>query len=389
MLAKIFAVIFLIIIAVFLYDFLQDFLNWFGRIKIGQQHNDELWINSLREVNLRWASRGAPSVPKNENQRLKLVDDIKNIKKTTSIAYWQEAAVLKATTPSCGDDAAESAINLIERFIDAQTGEWKIEPMRVDCAILAYEMMSNEFVDNADIKPAMDYVAEMLKENYNQFGFIPYNAGIPNIAFVDTVGMVCPFLIKYAVEYKAEEYIKIAIEQIADYRKNGFDSETDLPFHCFDRETEARLGIVGWGRGCAWWAVGITDSLKELLKADGFNKEKTLLLKLNLSFLEEMEKHITQGGAVKRMVLTESLQDSSASAMLAYCYAYMYGITQKDEYYNNAKKITEYLKFVTRRSGLIDFAQGDTMGIGYYSPKLCVVPASQGFALAAIEELNK
>lgn len=393
MLAKIFFrilfIIFLVVLAVLAYDFLPELLNWLGRIKIGRVTENKEWLDKVRAVTLSWASKGAPTVPKNENQRLKLVNEIKNRKAVSPICYWQDAAVLKALTDKTGIETKESIEDFLDRYIDENSGDWRKKPEKVDAAILAYEMLSNKYIDNNFIEPAMITVAQMLKDNYDKNGYIPYNAGLSKVCFVDTIGMVCPFLIKYAVVYQKAEFVNIAVRQIGQYFKLGFDEKTKLPYHCFDTETQARLGICGWGRGCGWWAVGITDSLKEIMNLDGFNKEKALLLKLSVSFFDNFEKYICENGAVNRMVLNNSLQDSSASAMIAYCYAYMFTLTNKKIYFDNAERILRYLKSATRRNGVIDYSQGDTMGIGYYSPNLSVVPAAQGFAVAAADIIYK
>lgn len=389
MFAAVLSVILLMIIAVLLYDFLSDFLNWFGRIKIGRITDDSEWINSVREVVADWLTKGAPEVPKNENRRLKLIEKIKNRKKVSPICCWQDAALLKAATEKIDDAAAECVGALMERYIDGLTREWKIKPEKMDSAILAYEMLANSYTDSKKIEPAMKTVAEMLREQYEKYGYIPYNKDIPKICFVDTVGMVCPFLIRYASEYKKTEFVNIALKQMVQYRKDGFDDLTGLPYHCFNTETKARLGIIGWGRGCGWWAVGVADSLKELLKFDGMEKEKTLLLKMIVSFLDGIEKYIGENGEVGRMLLNSSLPDSSAAAMLAYCFAFIASLTKKEKYAETAKKILSNLKSATRRNGVIDYSQGDTMGIGYYSPGFLVVPAAQGFAAAAYELIEK
>ena len=101
-----------------------------------------------------------------------------------------------------------------------------------------------------------------------------------------------------------------------------------------------------------------------------------------------MKKYIHDDGTVDRIVVSFSIQDSSACAMLAYCYAYMADLLKNEEYKNLAEKMRHKLKLVTRRNGIVDFSQGDTHGIGFYSEKLCIVPAAQGFTIAADELLN-
>ena len=102
---------------------------------------------------------------------------------------------------------------------------------------------------------------------------------------------------------------------------------------------------------------------------------------------KQLEKYINESGAVNRMMLNPSLPDSSASAMAAYCLSYMYRLTGKEEYRETAEKIFSFLKTATRRNGVIDYSQGDTMGVGYYASRFSVVPAAQGFTAAALNLL--
>lgn len=387
MFSTIIAILLFIALIIVLFDYSDDFINWIMRIKIGRYSDYGEWVNAVKSVNTRWLSKGAPTVPKNENRRFKLLDMIKNHKKGSSVGFWQDAALLKGISADENEDEKNAAEKLMERYIDVFTGEWKKPPQNVDAAMLSYELMSCKYIDNRVIEPAMNYVADMLEAQYEEYGTVPYNTNLPDIRFVDTVGMICPFLIKYANEYNRPKYIDIALDQIKQYKKSGFDDKTDLPFHCFDVKTKAQLGICGWGRGCGWWALGITDTLKELIKCNGFNKEKAVLLKLGISFLDEMKQYVGDNGAVNRMVLTDSLNDSSASAILAYCYSYFYSISKKEDYKETVERITGYLITVTRRNGEIDFSQGDTMGIGFYSAKHVVIPAAQGFALAAVNNI--
>lgn len=374
-------IILAVVLAVLAYDFFGTAANWFGRIKIGSAAEDE-WTEITRGVILKWLDNGVPKVEKNEKSRLKLIEKIKDGKKVSSIAYWQTAAVIKAAgmMESCPPQKIQ---RLAEEYIDIFTGEWKTPPERVDCAMLAYELLQCSAVNNKSIEPAMTYVAEMLANSAKKYGTVPYNENAADVRFVDTVGMICPFLIKYALEYDKPEFIDLAVNQIKAYRENGFDERTDVPFHCYNEETAAPLGICGWARGCAWWTLGVVDSLKTLLECKGRNSEKALLLKLSAEALDLMNKYRREDGSYGRMIFVNSLEDSSAAAMLAYCNMYMYSLVKSEAYKKSAEATVDHLRTCTRRSGVIDYSQGDTMGIGYYSDSLSVMPAAQGFAVAA------
>lgn len=379
-------ILLLIVLVILGFDFLDTALNWFGRIKIGTITDDGEWLKATQKVIDRWLDGWMPKVPVDENRRLRLISKIKNIGKIESTAYWQDAAVLKAASAIGNRD--EGAFRILDVYIDSETGEWESKPERIDCAMLAYELLCCDYIDNDMIRPAMDYVASFLEALYNEYGTVPYNVNASDVRFVDTVGMICPFLMKYAIVYNEPRFVDIAIDQIKEYRKYGFDKETKIPCHCFNAETKAPLGIYGWGRGCAWWAIGITDSLKTLMESKTYNIEKVKLLKYCVEFATVMKNYQREDGAFTRMIFTPSLEDSSAGAMLAYCFAYIAKLTESDELEDCCKKTLRHLKTCTRRNGVIDYAQGDTMGIGFYSDSLRVVPATQGFAVAAIKEID-
>lgn len=383
---KVIVILLLIIIAILGYDVWENFLTWLGRIKIGQLEDFE-WHKKTRKILLKWLDKGAPEVLINDNKKVNFFKKINDYGKITSVTYWQDASLLKAAN-NMKENVETEVRNLAERYIPGNEGEWKILPKRMDSAMLCYELLSSKYIDCEKIKPAMENSAYMLKLAAEKNGSIPYNENFPKYRLVDTVGMTCPFLIKYAIVFNQKEYIDIAMKQIREYRENGIDKKTKLPFHGFCEGSFEPLGVCGWGRGCAWWAIGLVDSLRSLLEADGYNREKAELLKLAIEFLDSMKKYIHDDGTVDRIVVSFSIQDSSACAMLAYCYAYMAELLKNDEYKKLAEKMIQKLKCVTRRNGIVDFSQGDTHGIGFYSEKLCIVPAAQGFAIAADEILN-
>lgn len=356
------------------FDFGPEIVNIFKRKGIGSISSPEEWFDIAEERAEQWLAGGVPVVPQNAQKRLVILDVIKGTYKFDSIQHWQEAAVLLAVnevSPEAASDFIDSKFTQTELF----------ETDKVDIAMLAYAMLENSKVSKISIKPQMDTVAQMLLEKYGRYGRIPYGKN-GDICFVDTIGLVCPFLIKYAVVYNDVAALHAAVEIINEYSENGIHKELGLPVHCYNHNNnQAPLGIYGWGRGCGWWAVGLADSFLQLSTEDGYIEEKTLLLKAMLQFADTVIKYQLPNGAFDRTMLNPSGEDSSATAMLAYFLAYMGQLTGKKKYTGAAGKALKYIYSVTRTDGTVDYSQGDTIGVGFYSTASIVVPAAQGFAL--------
>ncbi len=382
-------IILLILLALILtalsFDIVPLVCDIFMRRKIGTLKGSN-WFESASSVAEKWCTKGLPVVPRVAGKRLKVIDIIKKEYKSTTIQSWQTASVLLAVNEINPEIAKKGA----DKIIDPQTGEWTVEVSRVDFAYLAYSILSNPYVDVDFAQPAMKKIADILIKKYDEYGSVPYS-GNPSHRYVDAIGLVCPFLFKYALVYNESRAMEIAVELIKEYEADGFHSEFKTPVHCYDAETKAPLGLYSWGRGCGWWAVGLAESFRILQETDAnsFVKEKMIVLKNLLSFSDTAVKYQSSNGAFDRNIFASSGADSSATAMLAYALAYAGELSKKEDYTKSAHKALNYIYSVTRRNGVVDYSQGDTMGIGFYSQESIVLPATQGFALRTYIILNQ
>ncbi len=377
-------ILLVIVIVAVSFDLIPFLYDMFWRMKIGSS-SDESWFESACTVAENWSEKGLPTVPRVAGKRLTIIDRLKGTYKSSTIQAWQKGSLLLSLNEFNSVLGEKYALE----HIDSQTGEWKEFVNRVDSAFLAYAILSNENINSDFVKPAMSQTADMLLKKYNEFGSIPYSDNSKH-RYVDTIGLVCPFLIKYSLVYDNAQAMQAAIKLIEEYAEYGLHQELKVPVHCFDAETKAPLGLYSWGRGCGWWAIGLAESFKTLNETDSesFLKEKTVILKNILSFADEIVKYQSSNGAYDRNIFAPCGADSSATAMLSFFLAYIGKLSKKEEYLESADKAIRYIYSVTRRNGVVDYSQGDTMGIGFYSGESIVLPATQGFAIKAYTTLK-
>jgi len=149
-----------------------------------------------------------------------------------------------------------------------------------------------------------------------------------------------------------------------------------LPVHCFEKASGAPLGIYGWGRGCGWLAIGLAESLKCAPDGDREN-----LLETSKKYAAALLRFQSDDGSWCRQTTARDTAETSATAMIGYFMSQLYGICGNEEYKKSALAARSALMSRTRKNGKIDYAQGDTLGIGFYSPRLNTFPAAQGFSL--------
>ncbi len=389
------SVILLMVAIAILVDLLPLVWRWASRIHIGRWDCNSDWQTGAEKV-LLGQLKNLPRVPLSDQTRLTFVERVKGEYSSLSLQQWQQAALLLGTNGLC---ESEKTTRGIENFFATQikpNGDWQKFIAVPETAMLAFAILSSRGFDKEKLKPAMDKTVEMLFDLAKQYGTVPYNKRIPEIRFVDTVGMICPFLTKYAFEYDCPVALMLAKKHIDEYAASGLHEKFQIPVHCFNRVSGAPLGIYGWGRGCGWWAYGLMDTYLSLTCSDmppnsetfQSNETTVLLNEFKISLLQKMTDFAKtlasfqmENGAWDRQVFFMSSGESSATAMLAWFMKKMYEIDAEERFVQSYKKAMAYLRSATRHSGMVDFAQGDTKGVGFYSAKLDVMPAVQGFTI--------
>lgn len=371
-------IIFAIIILI---DIIPIMKTWASRIHIGRYDNKDIWKNVIAKESIKWLNN-TPKIKVTDNTRLVIIDKLKGNYSKSAIQHWQHAALLLGLNEG-GDNKANESINKYLNSHFDGNGQWKEKPEFVDCSILSYAIMKYDTADK--YKPSLDYTYELIKELVGEDNTVKYRESMPNYRYVDTVGFISPFLVRYGLKYNDEKAIELGIKQITEYYKYGFDSESNIPFHAYDVNNKYKLGLCGWGRGLGWFAIGLIDAWRELPSS---NEYKNVLEKIVIKYANTILKvQLDNGGFGWTVTRKETRIDSSTTATLGYflvCASEIEEITESClEGYNKAIK---YLMSVTKKNGEIDFSQGDTKDIGVYSILFDILPFAQGFALRAINK---
>lgn len=375
----------LIVIVVLLIDFSPQFNTWQSRIKIGRFTNREDWSLKILKLSQKWL-QNTPTIPLTDNNRLIIIDMLQGNYKRSAIQSWQEAALVLGLTESLnktGDNSTQKAIHdFLEKKITSTSG-WKEKPTESDHAILAYAFLNCKHIDHHQYRLAFDETYQMLLSLKGEDGTVAYKNHVRQYRFVDTIGFICPFLVSYGLKFQIPEAVDLAVKQITEFQKYGMMEQLHIPCHTYHVETKIPVGLFGWGRGLGWYAIGLIDTWRALPEQHPSKKE---LEQLVIATTHSVLPFQSENGGFHWLLFDQgSRLDSSTAATLAWFFTLASEISEIKEISLAAKeKALDYLMTVTRRSGAVDFSQGDTKGIGVYSQNFDILPFTQGFVLRTI-----
>lgn len=376
------------IVLILVIDFLPQFDTWQSRIHIGRFTDTTIWKQKMYQKSSLWL-RKTPTIKLTDNNRLIVIDMLKGNYKRNSIQHWQEAALLLGLTEHFYKTGDAKAKQQIDTFVNSKidgTGNWKSTPKEIDGVILSYAILNLKWLDHDQYKPSYDAIWNLIQESIGVDGTVQYRIHASDYRFVDTIGFICPFLIKYGVKFNNPQAINLGIQQIKVFNTFGLFPNTFIPCHTYHVETKLPEGLFGWGRGLGWYAIGLIDAWSAL---PAHSEHKQELTKIVISFAKMALQFQNINGSWNWIVSsTMARADSSTTATLAW---FMSNAAQieviKQECQRSKEKSLNYLMEVTRRDGAIDYSQGDTKAIGVYSQHFDILPFTQGFALRTVNRV--
>lgn len=363
-------------------DFYFFIVNRYCRFHIGRWNNDKQWENTVIKKGLSWVKK-TPTVKKTDNSRYVLFDMIHGEYRSQTIQSWQKGALILGLQNINDKKSKESIETALNHLIDS-TGNFKNNPVAVDCGLLSYAILKNSNPEK--VKPAMDYAKNIIMNNIGKDEMIAYvNNPNSDERYVDTIGLTCPFLAYYGKVYNQPQIAKEAVKQLKLFSQYGLEQKSLLPNHAFSTQSKLPLGVYGWGRGVAWYIIGLIDSYFEI----ECEEDKKWLTEQIKAVADKYKIYQREDGGFGYIFQMQNGYDSSATAVMAYFYKRCFEIFKDEEYMGISKKCLRKLKSVTRITGAIDWCQGDTKGIGIFAQTFDIMPFAQGFCMRSFMEEDK
>lgn len=345
--------ILLAIVFIFIgFDVFLQIFEWQSRIHIGRWIDRKQWQQAVEKKAMQWV-KSMPTVKATANERLLLWDMIRGTYGKKEVQSWQMAGLLLGTGRKATEEVARKCNAMISDNPDT------------DYLLLAYALQK----EGCLLKETKTKIDNFVAEYVNQKKTIPYRLDVKHLRFVDTVGMVVPYLALNGM-YEA------AKRQIAEYDDALLNNI--FPAHAFNQEKHLPLGVHDWSRGIGWYVLGVTE-VPDL----EINRDRIIRLADALLPLQQ------EGGGFAFFVFNPKYRmESSGTALIGLLMIAAFSLTHDDCYLNSAKKIERALMSATRRDGTLDYCQSDTYGVGFYSSYFSRMPFAQGVALYFSKKLD-
>lgn len=219
-------------------------------------------------------------------------------------------------------------------------------------------------------------ISYIINHEKDRLDSLPYRPQTSDYIFIDSLGMISPFLAHYGKITKNENFVNLSVAQLVNFLNYGFDSNQNLPYHAYSLNKEEKKGIIGWGRAVGWLLIGLIDTL-EHLSHNHVDYEK-LSNKFQDLILTVFKYQKENGAFSWQLQSLEGMDDSSATAMIGYSLikGIQLGVIES-EYLSNAEKIIEYLLSVTDEGHVME-CSAECRGLGMYPQEQGWYPWSQG-----------
>lgn len=310
------------------------------------------------------------------------------------LVFWP-TGLLAAGLWDCRRTLSPSAQQKIEMALSAYFTRWEDRKAPIaylddllagEVFLSVYEEYGRNRKENNIINPknaeqyrkAVERLAEYaLSYPTDEIGSLPYRAEQKNgHVYVDSIGMICPFLYEYGRVYNNNECMELAVKQIVNFLAYGMDGCTGLPYHGYAVQTTYKYGIIGWGRAVGWLLRGMA----------GCMVTEYGTMRLRKSYIELVDTVLTyqrkDGYFSWQLQALDGPADTSATGMI--CVALKRGIEMgilTDSKYGQALKAGTGAIEKSIRTGRVYDCSGECEGFGQYPQRYGAYPWALGPAL--------
>lgn len=341
-----------VILAFLIVDAYIYLYEWQSRIHIGRWSDRKVWRCAVEQKARQWLKK-SPTVRTSNNTRLLLWDILRGEFRNKTVQSWQDAGLLLGLGEKACHDYVMSHPDLFKKNLDT------------DFALLAYALKVNNSLSNDQEANVLSYFKKYIDDKV----VIPYKQKVATVLFVDTIGLVVPFL------YSVGEF-DAAVRQVKEYDKALL--RDTFPAHSYNLQTDYPQGLHDWARGIGWYVWGLTVS------AD-LADHSTRIVRIADALLPLQK----DNGGFGRFIFNRSGRaESSGTVMIGLLMNKAYSLTRNNKYLECAIRIEHFLMSITRRDGAVDYNQGDTPCTGYYSYIFSIMPFAQGMTLLFSKQLD-
>lgn len=303
------------------------------------------------------------------------------------IFNWYHAFTLHAILDSPVDcqgnlQIAETALkNVIN-----DEGEFTVQPHNAN-QIMIGPVFLEMYIKTGQKKylVASNHLKTFLTEEYScsETGLLPYlqREGKENYMFVDAIGMVCPFLVRFGQMSGDRKAVDLGVQQMVEFLNCSMEVETGLPFHAYDAARGEKYGLVGWTRGVGWLLWGLADSLSYLPK----DHEKYEFLKDHfVAIVEGISQYSRKNGVFPWIINNPySTIDTSGTAMIGWAVesGIQAGILSPD-YSAFVESMLHGIIGYTNKTGEVMYSLAECNGVGHYPAGFTNTEFGQGATFA-------
>lgn len=304
---------------------------------------------------------------------------------------WPNAVLLQALIES-GHTIDSDIERYWDELIDAD-GNWLKPPELLSHCLVGMPLLEwHERTGEARYRVAAQRLVEWLLNSHvrSSSGTLPYRPEEPDVLLVDTLGMICPLLARYGLDYDHPQASALAKRQLLEFLDNAMDARSGLPFHAYrvdlGSEREA-FGLAGWGRGTGWLSLGLAGTLAWLPEDDADRNRLEEALRYLMQSVRKYQREDGLWGWAANIPGAQA--DTSATGMLAWSMVMGIegGILSDQACGDSLRRAMKGILHHTSKAGEVGQSMADAAGVGQYPWLFAHTSWAQGFALLAANGL--